>query len=133
MERLFVDTSAWFAYANKEDPDHAAVRKVFREFEGRLSTSNFVFDETVSLCLYRLGHDPALKVGSVLLDSDTVDMIRVTSEDEQAAWKLFRSRQDKRYSFTDCTSFRLLPRLGITTVLALDSDFRTEGFHVLPR
>jgi predicted nucleic acid-binding protein len=133
MERLCVDTSGWFAYANKADPDHAAVGKVFREFDGRLSTSNFVFDETVSLCLYRLGHDTALKVGSVLLDTDTVDMIRVTPEDEQAAWKLFRSRQDKRYSFTDCTSFSLLPRLGIATVVALDADFRTEGFHVLPR
>ena len=29
MERLFVDTSAWFAYANRKDPDHAAVREVF--------------------------------------------------------------------------------------------------------
>gem|GEM_PF-6582840 len=27
MERLFVDTSAWFAYVNKSDPDHEKVRR----------------------------------------------------------------------------------------------------------
>ena len=73
MERLSVDTSAWFAYANRKDPDHNVVRKVFREFEGRLTTSNFIFDETISLCLYRLGHDAARKVGSVLPDTGRPD------------------------------------------------------------
>src|SRR5262249_10970666 len=132
MERLFVDTSAWFAYTNAKDPDHRAVRKILREFQGRLSTSNFIFDETISLCLYRLGHDAARRVGSVLLDSASIDLIRLTPQDEQAAWALFCRRADKRYSFTDCTSFELLRRLRVPTVLALDDDFRSEGFHTLP-
>lgn len=132
MERLFVDTSAWFAYANRKDPDHTPVRKVFKSFDGRLATSNFVFDETVSLCLYRLGHSVAQTVGSVLLASDVVDLIRVTPEDEQAAWTLFCRRPDQRYSFTDCTSFALMRRLQIDTALALDNDFRIEGLNVAP-
>jgi uncharacterized protein len=28
MERAFVDTSAWFAYANRHDPDHQRIRNV---------------------------------------------------------------------------------------------------------
>lgn len=132
MERLFVDTSAWFAYANGKDPDHARVRRVFREFGGRLATSNFIFDETISLCLYRLGHDAARRVGSVLQDSGTVDLIRITPQDEQAAWALFCNRTDQRYSFTDCTSFELMRRLRISTALALDDDYETEGFRVVP-
>jgi predicted nucleic acid-binding protein len=132
MERLFVDTSAWFAYANRKDPDHRAARKIFTEFEERLTTSNFIFDETISLCLYRLGHDAARKTGFVLLDTGTVDLIRVTPADEQAAWTLFCKRSDQRYSYTDCTSFELMRRLGITTAFAFDDDFRTEGFRVVP-
>jgi len=132
MDRLFVDTSAWFAYTNRMDPDHAAVRKVFREFKGRLATSNFIFDETISLCIYRLGHEAARRVGSALLDAGTVDLIRVTPEDEQAAWTLLCNRADQRYSFTDCTSFELMRRLEMTTALALDEDFHTEGFRMLP-
>lgn len=132
MDRVFVDTSAWFAYANRKDPDHAAVSKVFRESGDRITTSNFIFDETLSLCRYRLGHGAATKIGAVLLDTDTVDLIRITPEDEQTAWTLFCQRQDQRYSFTDCTSFSLMRRLGIGTALALDDDFRIEGLQVVP-
>jgi predicted nucleic acid-binding protein len=132
MERLFVDTSAWFAYANRKDQDHAIIRAALADFEGRLVTSNFIFDEILSLCLYRLGHAAAERVGAALLDPDSVDLIRVSIEDEQAAWTLFRDRPERRYSFTDCSSFALMRRLGIDTALALDADFRAEGFRTLP-
>lgn len=132
MERLFVDTSAWCAYANRKDPDHSAVRDIFRSFDGRITTSNFIFDETLSLCRYRLGHSAAATIGSVLLDDGTVDLIRITPEDERAAWTFFCQRSDHRYSFTDCTSFALMRRLGIGAVLALDGNFLIEGLHVVP-
>jgi len=132
LERLFVDTSAWFAYVNRSDPDHEAVRQVLESFKGRLVTSNYVFDETVTLCLARLGHAVAARVGANLLAVDTVDLIRITPRDEGAAWSLFLQRPDKTYSFTDCTSFVLLERLGLARVLALDDDFRREGFEVVP-
>jgi predicted nucleic acid-binding protein len=85
MERAFVDTSAWFAYANRQDPDHQRIRNVLRTFQGRLIVSNFIFDETVTLCLYRLGYQVAAAVGEVLLDPTVVAMIRITPEDEQNA------------------------------------------------
>lgn len=132
MDRLFVDTSAWFAYANRKDRNHDAVREVFRGSDARITTSNFIFDEILSLCRYRLGHAAATKIGSVLLDTGTVDLIRITPEDEQAAWALFCQRSDQCCSFTDCTSFALLRRLGISSALALDDDFRIEGLRVVP-
>ena len=132
MERLFVDTSAWFAFANRKDLNHARVRAVLRQFPGRLVSSNFVFDETISLCLYRLGHKAARTAGSVLMDPDIVDLVRITAEDEQAAWALFCNRSDHRFSFTDCTSFVVMRRLGLPKALALDDDFRVEGFEVVP-
>jgi len=120
MQRLFVDTSAWFAFANSGDPDHETVAGLLAAFKGRLVTSNFVFDETVTLCLYRLGHDAAGRVGQVL------------PEDEAGAWQLFQERRDKQYSFTDCTSFALMQRLDLKTAAALDDDFAGEGFEQLP-
>lgn len=132
MERLFVDTSAWYAYANRKDPKHADVSEILRTFPGSLVTSNYVFDETVTLCLYRLGHQVACMVGSVLRNPDEVDMVRVTIEDEVAAWELFLNRTDQDYSFIDCTSFTLMRRLGLGTALALDTDFTAENFTVIP-
>ena len=133
MDRLFVDTSAWFAFVNARDPDHDAVREVLRQFEGRLVTSNYVFDETVTLCRYRLGHPAAMQVGAALLDPDVVDHLRVETNDALAAWRLFGQRPDKEYSFTDCTSFVLMRRLPLDQAVALDDDFAQEGFRVLPR
>ena len=56
---LFVDTSAWFALVNRSDSGHTAVREFLESYRGRRVTSNAVFDETVTLCRYRLGHDTA--------------------------------------------------------------------------
>ena len=132
MERLFVDTSVWFAYVNRDDPRHTDVARVLAGFSGRLVTSNFVFDETITLCTYRLSHRVASGVGAVLLDPEEVDLVRVTAEDERSAWQLFTARPDKQYSFTDCTSFVLMRRLGFTTAASLDDDFVREGFRVVP-
>jgi uncharacterized protein len=132
MQRLFVDTSAWFAFANRGDPEHKGVAALLGKPRGRLITSNFIFDETVTLCLHRLGHPVAQKVGCVLLETARVDLLRITPEDENAAWELFCKRPDHTYSFTDCTSFVIMRRLGINTAAALDDDFASEGFESLP-
>lgn len=129
---LFVDTGAWFAYVNRSDPDHRAVRRALDSGEGRLVTSNFVFDETVTLCNYRLGHAVARDVGETLRDPGLVRSIRASARDEGAAWHLFCSRPDKRYSLTDCLSFVMMRRLEIGIAIALDDDFRREGFEVWP-
>lgn len=133
MQRLFVDTSAWFAFANRGDPEHKGVAALLGKPRGRLITSNFIFDETVTLCLHRLGRPVAQKVGCVLLDTARVDLLRITPEDENAAWELFCKRPDHTYSFTDCTSFVIMRRLGINTAAALDDDFASEGFESLPQ
>ena len=132
MERIFVDTGAWYAYINASDPDHPNVRAFLQSFAGRLITSNYIFDETVTLVLARLGHQRAVKVGSVLLDPGAVELIRVSAADERSAWRLFQSRPDKTYSFTDCTSFAFMQRLNLHEALTLDEHFAQEGFKALP-
>jgi uncharacterized protein len=52
--------------------------------------------------------------------------------EEARARRLFLDRPDKRYTLTDCLSFVIMRRLGITEALATDDHFRQEGFTVLP-
>ena len=132
MEQVFVDTGAWYAYINARDPDHLGVQGFLESFAGRLVTSTYIFDETVTLVLARLGHQIAVKVGEVLLNPEVVELIRVSPSDEGSAWKLFCERADKTYSFTDCTTFVLMRRLGLTRALALDEHFGQEGFEIIP-
>ena len=133
MDRLFVDTGAWFAFFNRGDPDHEPVAEVLTQWQGRLVTSDYVFDELVTLLRYRVGHSRARRGGDVVRSNDIVVMVAVESGDIEQAWKQFVRHHDKRYSFTDCTSFAVMKRLGLSTAAAVDADFRRSGLQTLPR
>ncbi|MEN8152292.1 MAG: type II toxin-antitoxin system VapC family toxin [Planctomycetota bacterium] len=132
MERTFVDTGAWVALVNQKDHQNVPVGKLVRQWAGRLVTSNHVADEAVTLARFRVGHRSAAALGQNLLDGTPAQLVRLTPEDEAEALRLFRERPDQRYSFTDCTSFVLMRRMGIDVALTLDSDFLREGFEVIP-
>lgn len=130
--RVFVDTSAWYALIDRADPDHAAVSACLREFKGALVTSNFVFDETVTLLRYRLGWQPAHRFGECLRAGSLAHRVNVEARDEDVAWSIFGRYQDHELSYTDCSSFALMQRLKLSTAVALDSDFRAFGLLTLP-
>jgi len=132
MKQAFVDTGAWYAYINAGDPDHPRIKDFLESFRGRLVTSNYIFDETVTLVRARLGYQRAAKVGEVLLDPRVVELVRVGAGDERTAWQLFKERPDKTYSFTDCTSFVLMRRLNINAAATLDEHFAQESFETTP-
>lgn len=132
MNRVFVDTGAWYSLVDADDPDHHRLVPVFRAHRGQLLTSNFVFDETLTLLRYKLGWHVAHQFGQQLRGGSLTGIERVTLKDEAAAWSIFERYDDKRFSFTDCTSFALVHRLKVRTCLAIDSDFRTFGLHCLP-
>ena len=128
-EQVFIDTSAIYAYVNAKDRDHKMVRNFLNAYEGSLLTTNFVFDEIVTLVMSRLGHEKAVLTGQVLLNPNIFSMVRIGLNDERTAWELFVNRPDKAYSFTDCTSFIIMKKLNISKYLALDPHFRQEGFQ----
>ena len=132
MKRLFVDTSAWFAFFNGADPDNEAVAKILVEWDGRLVTTEYVFDEIVTLLRYRVDHHTARRAGKVLRNGDIATLATVELRDVEEAWNRFCKQADKKYSFTDCTSFAVMDRLGLTKAAAVDPDFRRAGFQVLP-
>lgn len=128
MEKLFVDTGAWYAYINREDPDHLPVKRHLAKFKGKAITSNYVFAETITLVRYRLGHEMAVQVGKILREARDVKVVWLTPADEEQAWQLFTQRNDKRYSLTDCSSFALMRRLKIDYCLTTDKNFAQERF-----
>ncbi|MGH9338887.1 MAG: type II toxin-antitoxin system VapC family toxin [Acidobacteriota bacterium] len=132
MNRAFVDTAGWYAYIRADDPDHPPVMEAFERREGRLITSSFVFDELVTLVRGRLGHKAAVKVGETLRSPDVVELVRLSVEDEEQAWLLFSEHTDKDYSFTDCTSFVLMHRLGLAVAITTDHHFQQAGFRTDP-
>lgn len=132
MTRIFVDTGAWYALVDARDPHHDPVVESMREYRGHLITSNFVFDETLTLARYRLGWQVAHRLGERLRDLRLTRLERVSPKDEEAAWSIFSRYRDKSFSFTDCTSIALVRRMELPRCLTLDADFRTFGLHCIP-
>ena len=47
--RIFIDTSAWYAIIDKNDQDHAAAVSKIQILDRPLVTSNYIFDEILTL------------------------------------------------------------------------------------
>lgn len=62
-----------------------------------------------------------------------IRIIPLSEELYAEAFALFRSRNDKGWGMTDCTSFVVMQRLGIVHALTSDQHFEQAGFRALMR
>ena len=132
MNRIFVDTGAWYALVDNRDPAHTRASSFLSQNTIPLVTSNFVFDETVTLIRKKLGWQTAFDFGQRLRSSKWLEFVPVIDTDEQKAWTLFSRYHDQDFSYTDCTSFAQMQRLHISTVFSFDHHFRIMNFIVVP-
>ena len=124
MPYLFVDTSAWYALLDKSDANHHAAIKFKDSLIHPLVTSNYIADEVITLARNRLGYKVAVEIGEKLWNESIANLIRVTPEDEKKAWEFFVTYHDKTFSFTDCTSFAIMERIGMAEVFAFDEHYK---------
>ena len=135
---IFVDTSAFLAFVNEKDNNHAAAMQFLEEIKNgklhikKIITSDYIIDETITRIRYSVGHKEAVEWGMDILASKVIEKIEVRSEIFRSAWELFRTYDDKKLSFTDCTCFALMKKRGIEKVFSFDGDFERIGFVLLP-
>jgi len=120
---IFVDTGAWYALLDKTDSCHVSAVKFKESLNHSIVTTNYVADEIITLTKARLGYMNAVEIGNKLWNETIATLIRVTPSDEKKAWDIFVKYRDKGFSFTDCTSFAVMERLGITEAFAFDEHF----------
>jgi len=129
---LFVDTGAWYAISVASDPDHSAAIRFMRANTERLVTTDFIYDELLTLFRARGIVDPA-KDWITQLNDARFEVIWVTADDLKKATTIYFQYSDKQWSFTDCTSLVVMQRLGIERAFAFDDHFRQFGnVTVLP-
>ncbi|MDZ7745709.1 MAG: type II toxin-antitoxin system VapC family toxin [Halobacteriales archaeon] len=129
---VFVDTGVFYAYYDRSSSRHdsavAAFEPLFDGEYGRPYTSDYVFDETVTLTRNRTSSfERADAVAERLLATDgqpkTFELLNVGPEVVQDSFETFRRYSDHDLSFTDATSITLCERRDIDAVLSFDSDF----------
>lgn len=129
--KVFIDTGAFLAIADKSDMSHGVVTSIYQQIiEQRavLYTSNYIIDETITLIRARVGH----KAATLFINGFAASKIKVlwvTRSDEDIAKGIFIKYKDKEFSFTDCISFSLIDKYSIDGALSLDSHFNQYGYN----
>lgn len=133
--RVFVDTSWWKALLDDQDDFHQKSKiqiEAFRREKVMLVTTNYIVDETATLLRVKCGLDHALRYKQLLVDlEDVLNLARIFISDERKAWDWFEKDWSK-LSYTDCTSFAVMKRLGLMQVASFDQHFVRAGFTLLP-
>lgn len=126
---VFLDTSAIYALADRNDENHHAAVARFKavlDAGDDFLTHNYVILESLALVHRRLGWETT----RWLLSEVPVFRIRWIDQGlHQAALKSFVERRG-RISLVDVVSFLVMREAGISHVLGFDDDFVREGFRL---
>jgi predicted nucleic acid-binding protein len=123
---LYVDTSAWYAAADRGDRSHRRATRILGGGED-LVTSDHVLVETWLLLRHRLGHRPAERLWDGLRGG-AAEIEPVGAADLEVAFGIDQTFPDQDFSIVDRTSFAVMLRLGITRAAAFDEDFAVFRF-----
>ncbi len=123
---LFVDTSAWYAAADRGDRSHAAAKRALAAGEP-LVTTDHVLVETWLLLRHRLGRQPAERFWDGLR-SGVADIEPVVMADLAVAWTIGEGFPDQDFSMVDRTSFAVMLRLGLRRAATFDDHFAVFRF-----
>lgn len=131
---MFIDTGAFVALRNRSEQEHSRARATLGKLvaeRAMLITSNYVFAETYTALLVRLGRAEAIEWGRRFNESDAIELLRVDESLERDAWTILEAHEDKSWSYVDATSFALMDREGIREAFAFDRHFAQRGLVLM--
>jgi predicted nucleic acid-binding protein len=135
LTRVFVDTGAFVALRNRAEREHEAAREalsVLVRDRASLFTSNYVFAETYTALLVRVGRAEAIEWGNRFRAGSAIELVRIDEILEEDAWSILESHDDKSWSYVDATSFALIERERATSAFAFDQHFAQRGLSLVP-
>lgn len=133
MNEVFADTSGWANFFVQSEPFHVLAFALSRQWQTkgiRVVTTNYVLAELTSVLTspLRIARASQMQFVATIHAAPWVDIVHIDPVLDAAAWNLWRSRPDKTWSLTDCASFTVMQRRGITEALTTDHHFEQAGY-----
>lgn len=124
---ILFDTSAIYALANRDDPNHDEAQALFGDALSRtaLLVHSYIVGEAAALLQSRIGVESALRF---LRQVQILQVHWITADDHHEATRLLEKRNRRGLSLVDCSSFVIMRKYSMTEAFAFDSDFEREGF-----
>lgn len=130
---IYVDTSAFLALINSDDPNHTVALETWEQLieDGQnLVCNNYILVESIALVQRRIGLSAV-----AVLHNDILPLIEIDWLDEElhnAIVKAVLKSNRRQISLVDSSSFDTMRRCGIKTAFAFDGHFADHGFDVIP-
>lgn len=131
---IFVDTGVFAAYVIEQDSNHERAVQILSECmigtHGPVLTSDFIYDETLTLTLSRTHRcDTSIRAHKLILGDEGelprfVHLLRVDDTIRKLAYSEFQTTCKDGLSFTDTTTLVLMKVHEIPTMATFDSHFR---------
>lgn len=131
MPTVLVDTAAWIALVNTRDELHSRAEQMMAELRRRnvaLVTTEFVLLEVSNALCTSAWREKGIKLMDGLRSLSTLRIIPADTKLLAGGWELYRTRLDKEWSLTDCTSMIILQKERIDQVFTSDHHFEQAGF-----
>ena len=130
MATYFADTSFWIALSSRRDQYHSRAVE-WHEFVMRTGSKIITTEAILWEWLNALADASTRSIaaeGHRRAHADSrVEVVRFEPELSAAAVSLYGSRTDKDWSLTDCLSFVVMQRRGISDALTTDHHFEQAG------
>ena len=128
---VFAGTIFWVALIRRNDQYRSAVLPWQNRIqtEGiRIVTTEAVFWEFLNICSDIHLRQIAAKSYLACVDDPAISIVRFQSREFRSAFGVYRSRMDKEWSLTDCTSMFVMESDQIKLAFSSDHHFEQAGF-----
>lgn len=130
---IFVDTGFFLALAQPRDALHDRARAWAGVVAEPMLVTEYVLWETVNGLSKPADRPRAHNIVASVRSSGAYEWVPATGELVDAGLHLHAQRPDKEWSLTDCISFLVMERHGVSRALTPDHHFEQAGFEALLR
>ena len=131
MTAVFADAFYYFALVNPGDRRHHTAREFTANFTGQIVTTAWILTEVGDGLAKAVNRPLFLEMVSDLRMDPDVQIVPPDVDLFDEGLALYSRRSDKDWSLTDCISFFVMERQGITHALTGDRHFEQAGFVAL--
>jgi uncharacterized protein len=131
MKPVFADTVYYLALINPRDHFAAAAAQFTADFAGAFVTTAWVLAEVANSLSRGPNRGLFVELYRDLTDDTRVTVVPPGQHLFDEAVELYSQRRDKEWSLTDCASFLVMRRYGLTDALTADHHFEQAGFTIL--
>ena len=128
---VFMDTYRLIAWINTRDAAHQRVKSYLDSYSGNIVATEWVLLEFADAFSLSKAKPFAIEAIKRIHRLPMFLVVGFEPAVHQAGFELYETRSDKDWSLTDCVSFAVMAKRGLSDALTADHHFEQAGFRAV--